>query len=123
MIEKKTASEKQLKGFLKHKKEEKSILLSLTGQGGVTTVLKEPLNICRVEIGEVTYLFGGISEDFYDKMVKKYHHEAYLEEPLLESVLQQIKADINRGDYGVLRDLLRNVIVEENEAVFIEYLP
>jgi len=123
MIEQKTASEKQLKGFLKHKKEEKSILLSLTGQGGDATVLKEPLNICRVEIGEVTYLFGGISEDFYDKMAKKYHHEAYLEEMLADSVLEQIKFDIPTGDYGVLRALLRDVIVEENEAVFIEYLP
>jgi len=120
---KKTASEKQLKNFLKHKKEEKSVLLYLTGQGDYTTILEEPLNLCRVHIGEATYLFGGISEEFYDKMVIKYYHEDNSEERLVESVLEQVKIDINTGDYWAVRALLKNVILKKNESTFREYLP
>jgi hypothetical protein len=119
---KKTASEKQLKNFLKHKKEEKSVLLYLTGQGDCATILEGPLNLCRVQIGEVTYLFGGISEEFYDKMVIKYYHEDNSEERLVESVLEQVKIDINTGDYWVVRALLREVILEKNESTFRNYL-
>ena len=119
---KKTASEKQLKNFLKHKKEEKSVFLSLTGQGDYATILEEPLNLCRVQIGEVTYLFGGISEEFYDKMVIKYHHEDNPEERLVESVLEQVKIDINTGDYWAVRDLLKDVILKKNESTFRKYL-
>jgi len=119
---KKTASEKQLKNFLKHKKEEKSVLLYLTGQGDYVTILEEPLNLCRVHIGEATYLFGGISEEFYDKMVIKYYHEDNSEERLVESVLEQVKIDINTGDYWVVRALLKDVILEENESTFRNYL-
>jgi hypothetical protein len=119
---KKTASEKQLKNFLKHKKEEKSILLYLTGQGDCATILEGPLNLCRVQIGEVTYLFGGISEEFYDKMVIKYYHEDNSEERLVESVLEQVKIDINTGDYWVVRALLKDVILKKNESTFRNYL-
>jgi hypothetical protein len=119
---KKTASEKQLKNFLKHKKEEKSVLLYLTGQGDCATILEGPLNLCRVQIGEVTYLFGGISEEFYDKMVIKYYHEDNSEERLVESVLEQVKIDINTGDYWAVRALLREVILEKNESTFRNYL-
>jgi len=72
---KKTASEKQLKRFLKRKKEEKTILLSLSPQGDFTTIQTAPLNICTVHIGKVNYIIGGVSEGFYDKMVEKYHRE------------------------------------------------
>ena len=119
---KKTASEKQLKNFLKHKKEEKSVLLYLTGQGDYVTILEEPLNLCRVHIGEATYLFGGISEEFYDKMVIKYYHADNSEERLVESVLEQVKIDINTGDYWAVRALLREVILEKNESTFRNYL-
>jgi len=119
---KKTASEKQLKNFLKHKKEEKSVFLSLTGQGDYATILEEPLNLCRVQIGEVTYLFGGISEEFYDKMVIKYYHADNSEERLVESVLEQVKIDINTGDYWAVRALLREVILKKNESTFRNYL-
>ena len=119
---KKTASEKQLKNFLKHKKEEKSVFLSLTGQGDYATILEEPLNLCRVQIGEVTYLFGGISEEFYDKMVIKYYHADNSEERLVESVLEQVKIDINTGDYWVVRALLKDVILKKNESAFRNYL-
>ena len=119
---KKTASEKQLKNFLKHKKEEKSVFLSLTGQGDYATILEGPLNLCRVQIGEVTYLFGGISEEFYDKMVIKYYHADNSEERLVESVLEQVKIDINTGDYWVVRALLKDVILKKNESAFRNYL-
>jgi len=119
---KKTASEKQLKDFLKRKKEEKSILLHLTGQGDYATILEEPLNLCRVQIGEVTYLFGGISEEFYDKMVIKYYHADNSEERLVESVLEQVKIDINAGDYWAVRALLKDVILKKNESTFRKYL-
>ena len=127
---KKTASEKQLKNFLKHKKEEKSVFLSLTGQGDYATILEEPLNLCRVQIGEVTYLFGGISEEFYDKMVIKYYHadnseERHAdnsEERLVESVLEQVKIDINAGDYWAVRALLKDIILKKNESTFRKYL-
>ena len=119
---KKTASEKQLKNFLKHKKEEKSVFLSLTGQGDYATILEEPLNLCRVQIGEVTYLFGGISEEFYDKMVIKYYHADNSEERLVESVLEQVKIDINTGDYWAVRALLKDVILKKNESTFRKYL-
>jgi len=120
---KKTASEKQLKNFLKHKKEEKSVFLSLTGQGDYATILEGPLNLCRVQIGEVTYLFGGISEEFYDKMVIKYYHADNSEERLVESVLEQVKIDINAGDYWAVRALLKDVTLEKNESTFRKYLP
>jgi|GEM_PF-2874056 hypothetical protein len=119
---KKTASEKQLKDFLKHKKGEKSILLYLTGQGDYATIFEEPLNLCRVQIGEVTYLFGGISEEFYDKMVIKYHHEDNSEERLVESVLEQVKIDINTGDYWAVRALLKDLILKKSESTFRKYL-
>ena len=119
---KKTASEKQLKNFLKHKKEEKSVFLSLTGQGDYATILEGPLNLCRVQIGEVTYLFGGISEEFYDKMVIKYYHADNSEERLVESVLEQVKIDINAGDYWAVRALLKDVILKKNESTFRNYL-
>jgi len=119
---KKTASEKQLKNFLKHKKEEKSVFLSLTGQGDYATILEEPLNLCRVQIGEVTYLFGGISEEFYDKMVIKYYHADNSEERLVESVLEQVKIDINAGDYWAVRALLKDIILKKNESTFRKYL-
>jgi hypothetical protein len=119
---KKTASEKQLKNFLKHKKEEKSVFLSLTGQGDYVTILEGPLNLCRVQIGEVTYLFGGISEEFYDKMVIKYYHADNSEERLVESVLEQVKIDINAGDYWAVRALLKDVTLEKNESTFRKYL-
>jgi len=119
---KKTASEKQLKNFLKHKKEEKSVFLSLTGQGDYATILEGPLNLCRVQIGEVTYLFGGISEEFYDKMVIKYYHADNSEERLVESVLEQVKIDINAGDYWAVRALLKDIILKKNESTFRKYL-
>jgi len=75
-----------------------------------------------VHIGEATYLFGGISEEFYDKMVIKYYHEDNSEESLVESVLEQVKIDINTGDYWVVRALLKDVILKKNESAFRNYL-
>ena len=68
----KTESEKQLKKFLKAKKDYRMKLI-LRPQGDIAGILKEPINLCEVNIGSNTYSFGGISEDFYDKMVDRFH--------------------------------------------------
>ena len=75
-----------------------------------------------MQIGEVTYLFGGISEEFYDKMVIKYYHADNSEERLVESVLEQVKIDINTGDYWAVRALLKDIILKKNESTFRKYL-
>jgi hypothetical protein len=71
-ISKINLSEKQLKDFLTFKSEHYDIkLMRLNGQGDYTSIT--PFNnICTVVINGVNYLFGGISEKFYDKMVAEF---------------------------------------------------
>lgn len=64
-------SENQLQGFLTHI-EESYTSLSLYPQGDYTAISGSAVNLCKVENKGRTYLFGGISEAFYDKMVSKY---------------------------------------------------
>lgn len=64
-------SELQLQCFLTHVEESYTTLL-LRPQGDATTISKEALNLCEVSNKGRTYLFGGISEPFYLKMVKSY---------------------------------------------------
>ena len=74
-ISKTTLSEKQLKHFLKFKHRggfKMSLSLKCSGDSVISLM---PLNLCTVKINKNEYLFGGISELFYDKMVKKYHTE------------------------------------------------
>lgn len=72
-----TTSEEQLKSFLKFKvKGGFKIGLSLRPQGDMTSISSSPINICRVAIGLNEYFFGGISEPFYDKLVKKYEKDS-----------------------------------------------
>ena len=68
-------SEKQLKRFLKFKLDGGfKISLRLEGQGDSSSFCtKKAVNLCTVIIDKNKYLFGGISEKFYDKMVDKFH--------------------------------------------------
>jgi hypothetical protein len=93
------SSEKLLKNFLKFKKRGNfKILLSLRGQGDNTFISEAPINLCTVTIGENDYLFGGISESFYDKMVEKYHgktaKDIALEQIKLQHELQNLGYNI-----------------------------
>lgn len=65
------SSENQLKGFLESRAT-KVIHLTLRPQGDYTAISAAEVNICEVEVNGNTYIFGGISEAFYDKMVNKY---------------------------------------------------
>jgi len=68
-------SERQLKDFLKFKsKGGFNIKMKLNGQGD-KSISPAPINLCTVIIDKNEYYFGGISEPFYDKMVRKYHTE------------------------------------------------
>lgn len=69
-------SEKQLNSFLKFKKAGGfKINFRLRGQGGNTTYSStKKINLCEVIIEQKEYMFGGISEKFYDKMVDKFHN-------------------------------------------------
>jgi len=64
-------SELQLRGFLIHV-EESYTSLSLRPQGDYTAISEAGVNICEVSNKGKTYLFGGISESFYDTMVSLY---------------------------------------------------
>jgi len=64
-------SEIQLQGFLTHVEESYTTLL-LRPQGDYTAISEAAVNLCEVSNKGKTYLFGGISEPFYDKMVSKY---------------------------------------------------
>lgn len=72
------SSEKQLKEFCKfHKNLPKH--LRLKGQGDLSVISPLKRNLCTVtltypsETVSRDFLFGGISEKFYDKIVKEYH--------------------------------------------------
>lgn len=62
------ASEKQLKEFL----ESREIIggITLRPQGDETMIREEAVNLCTVDN---KYLFGGISNTFYDSMVEKFN--------------------------------------------------
>ena len=64
-------SEMQLQGFLAHV-EESYTSLSLMPQGDYRAISPAAVNLCTVINKGSRYLFGGISEAFYDKMVNKY---------------------------------------------------
>ena len=64
-------SEIQLENFLA-RKQETYTTLSLRPQGDYTTLNENAINICMVSNNGREYLFGGISEGFYDKMVNIY---------------------------------------------------
>jgi hypothetical protein len=72
-ISKITTSERNLKEFLKFMKQGSfEMELFLRCQGGTNIISTSPINICTVKIDNKSYEFGGISEGFYDKMVRKY---------------------------------------------------
>lgn len=63
----KNKSEKQLKKFVKfHKKEITNFTLS--PQGDNAMISEKSINLCKVYSDEMVYYFGGISENFYDKI-------------------------------------------------------
>jgi len=64
-------SELQLQGFLEHKNENYTAL-SLRPQGDYSAISTGCVNICTVSTNGKEYIFGGISEGFYDKMVSIY---------------------------------------------------
>jgi len=64
-------SEIQLNGFLEHTADVYTTLL-LRPQGDYTAISEAAVNICEVCSRGNTFLFGGISEPFYDEMVSKY---------------------------------------------------
>ena len=68
---KETESEMQLRSFLFHTKNTYTSL-SLRPQGDCTVISKSPVNLCEVINNGKKYLFGGISEAFYDRMVLHY---------------------------------------------------
>ena len=69
----KNQSEKQLSNFLKDNKD-KIMSLELHPQGDLTIISVDQINLCYVTLlGGRICKFGGISEQFYDKMVDKYH--------------------------------------------------
>jgi hypothetical protein len=66
-------SEIQLTEFLEFKKDGNYIMhLSLMPQGDNTIIEKEALNLCKVKVHGNEYLFGGISETVYDRLVDIY---------------------------------------------------
>lgn len=71
MKNKPNKSEMQLQYFLTHV-EESYTTLSLRPQGGETAISQGELNLCTVTNKGRDYLFGGISEGFYDKMVSQF---------------------------------------------------
>jgi len=70
-LNKPNESELQLMGFLTHI-EESYTTLSLRPQGDYCAISEAPVNMCEVSNKGEKYLFGGISEAFYDKMVLTY---------------------------------------------------
>lgn len=62
------ASEKQLKEFLESREKIKNIKLET--QGDETLLSAEAVNLCTVDN---KYIFGGISDAFYDSMVEKFN--------------------------------------------------
>lgn len=71
MKNKPNQSEIQLQGFLTHV-EESYTTLSLRPQGDYTAISNGEVNLCTVSNKGREYLFGGISEGFYDEMASKY---------------------------------------------------
>jgi hypothetical protein len=71
MKNKPNQSEIQLQGFLTHV-EESYTSLQLRPQGDYTAISEDEVNLCIVSNKGKEYLFGGISERFYDFMVSKY---------------------------------------------------
>lgn len=67
----KNQSEQQLKQFLKYRKA-KVIKFTLSPQGDNTTISKDSINLCVIHTEYREYSFGGISENFYDKMYLKF---------------------------------------------------
>lgn len=67
----KNQSEQQLKQFLKES-ETKGMAFTLRPQGNNTTISKESINLCIIYTEYREYKFGGISENFYDKMYLKF---------------------------------------------------
>lgn len=61
----------QLFEFLEARKG-KEIELSLRPQGDSCIIDEDEINLCIVKDNGNQYFFGGISEAFYDAMVKKY---------------------------------------------------
>lgn len=69
-------SERMLNDFCIHRKINKCIMhFALRPQGDSTTISKLPINLCTISSHGRNYHFGGISEEFYDKMVDKYHYQ------------------------------------------------
>lgn len=64
-------SELQLQSFLQHI-EQRYTTLCLSPQGDNTMIEKDAINLCTVSSFGKDYIFGGISESFYDKMVSQY---------------------------------------------------
>lgn len=65
-------SEQQLNNFIDSIVGVRKFELSLHPQGGHTMIEKEPINLCKVKTDDNNvYLFGGISEGFYDEMVER----------------------------------------------------
>jgi len=64
-------SEIQLQGFLAHV-EDSYTTLQLRPQGDCTIIRMSGVNLCTVSNKGRDYLFGGISEGFYDLMVSEY---------------------------------------------------
>jgi hypothetical protein len=71
MKNKPNQSEIQLQGFLNHV-DEGYTSLQLRPQGDYTAISEAEVNLCAVSNKGKEYLFGGISEGFYDLMVSKY---------------------------------------------------
>ena len=66
-------SEKQLQDFLEFKFQGGyETWLKLSPQGDANIICPEPVNLCTVTIKDQQFLFGGISEKFYDEMVRKF---------------------------------------------------
>lgn len=67
-------SEEQLENFLESREEK--IFLFLEPQGDDTLIRREATNLCRVRLGDPGYtrewVFGGISEPFYNRMMKRF---------------------------------------------------
>lgn len=67
----KNQSEQQLKQFLKDRKT-KGMKFTLRPQGDSPMIRKESINLCIIHTEYGAYSFGGISENFYDKMYLKF---------------------------------------------------
>jgi len=69
-------SENQLQGFCKHREDGNLIMhFELHPQGDYSAISPAAVNLCIIESHGRKYLFGGISEAFYNKMVDLYHYD------------------------------------------------